>query len=106
MNIMLTSVSARKIEIGIRRALGARKNDIINQFIIECLLLSLIGGILGTILGYCGSIILSSMNVAAGNLTPLAFAAAVLSCSLIAVIFGIYPARKAANLNPVDILRG
>jgi putative ABC transport system permease protein len=106
MNIMLATVSARKSEIGIRRALGARKNDILSQFMIECLLLSLIGGILGTILGYCGSIILSKMNVAASNLTPLAFAAAIIACSLIAVIFGIYPARKAANQNPVDILRG
>jgi len=106
MNIMLASVSARKSEIGIRRALGARKNDILSQFMMECILLSLMGGILGTILGYCGSIILSSMNVAASNLTPLAFAGAIVSCSLIAVIFGIYPARKAANQNPVDILRG
>jgi putative ABC transport system permease protein len=106
MNIMLASVSARRSEIGIRRALGARKDDILRQFIIECLLISLIGGILGTILGYCGSIILSIMDVAASNLTPLAFAAAIVSCSLIAVLFGIYPAMKAANLNPVDILRG
>jgi putative ABC transport system permease protein len=106
MNIMLASVSARRSEIGIRRALGARKNDILSQFMMECILLSLMGGILGTILGYCGSIILSRMNVAASNLTPLAFAAAIVSCGLIAVIFGIYPARKAANQNPVDILRG
>ena len=106
MNIMLASVSARRSEIGIRRAIGARKNDILRQFIIESLLISLMGGILGTILGYCGSIILSSMDVAASNLTPLAFAAAIVSCGLVAVIFGIYPARKAANLNPVDILRG
>jgi putative ABC transport system permease protein len=106
MNIMLASVSARRSEIGIRRALGARKNDILSQFMTECILLSLMGGILGTILGYCGSIILSRMNVAASNLTPLAFAAAIVSCGLIAVIFGIYPARKAANQNPVDILRG
>jgi putative ABC transport system permease protein len=106
MNIMLASVSARRSEIGIRRALGARKDDILRQFIIECLLISLMGGMLGTILGYCGSIILSSMDVAASNLTPLAFAGAIVSCSIIAVLFGIYPARKAANLNPVDILRG
>ncbi|MBN1627838.1 MAG: ABC transporter permease [Deltaproteobacteria bacterium] len=106
MNIMLTSVSARKSEIGIRRALGARKNDILNQFMIECIILSLMGGILGTILGYCGAIILSNLDVSASNLTPLALAAAIVSCCLIAVVFGIYPARKAANQNPVDILRG
>ena len=106
MNIMLASVSARKSEIGIRRALGARKNDILSQFMIECLLLSLMGGIVGAILGYYGSIIISKMDVAASDLTPLALGAAIVSCCLIAVIFGIYPARKAANQNPVDILRG
>jgi len=104
-NIMLASVSARKGEIGIRRALGARKNDILQQFMIECLFISLMGGGLGTILGYVGSIILSSMNVAASNVTPLAFVAAIITCSLIAVIFGIYPAKKAANQNPLDTLR-
>jgi len=104
-NIMLASVSARKGEIGIRRALGARKNDILQQFMIECLFISLMGGVLGTILGYVGSIILSSMNVAASNVTPLAFVAAIITCSLIAVIFGIYPAKKAANQNPLDTLR-
>ncbi len=106
MNIMLASVSARKSEIGIRRALGARKKDILRQFMTECIILSLIGSILGTILGYFGSIILSNLDVAASNLTPLALAAAIVSCCLIAVVFGIYPARKAANQNPVDILRG
>jgi len=60
---------------------------------------------LGTILGYVGSIILSSMNVAASNVTPLAFVAAIITCSLIAVIFCIYPAKKAANQNPLDTLR-
>jgi putative ABC transport system permease protein len=104
-NIMLASVSARKGEIGIRRALGARKNDILQQFMIECLFISLMGGVFGTILGYVGSIILSSMNVAASNVTPLAFVAAIITCSLIAVIFGIYPAKKAANQNPLDTLR-
>jgi putative ABC transport system permease protein len=105
MNIMLTAVSARKTEIGIRRALGAKKNDILRQFLIECLLISLLGGILGAILGYLGSFILSSMNVASSKITLLALAAAIVSCSLIAVIFGLYPARKAANQNSVDTLR-
>lgn len=105
MNIMLASVSARKTEIGIRRALGARKNDILHQFMIECLLISLLGGILGATLGYGGSIILSSMNVVASKITLLALAASIVSCSLIAIIFGLYPARKASNQNPVNTLR-
>jgi len=60
---------------------------------------------LGTILGFGGSILLSRMNVATSEVTPLAFIASIAACSLIAVIFGIYPARKAANQNPVDALR-
>lgn len=104
-NIMLASISARKNEIGIRRALGARKSDILNQFMMECLLISIIGGILGTILGYGGSAILSSLKVAASKIAPLAIAASIVSCTVIALVFGIYPAKKAANQNPVDALR-
>lgn len=104
-NIMLASISARKNEIGIRRALGARKGDILNQFVMECLLISIIGGLLGTILGYGGSVILSSLKVAASKITPLALAVSIVSCTIIAVIFGIYPAKKAANQSPVDALR-
>jgi putative ABC transport system permease protein len=104
-NIMLASVSARKTEIGIRRALGATKNDILWQFMMECFLIALIGGILGTVLGFGGSIILSSTQVAASNVTPLALAISIVSCGLITAIFGIYPAKKAAKQSPVDALR-
>ena len=104
-NIMLASVSARRDEIGIRRAFGARKSDILIQFVMECLVISMIGGLLGTILGYGGSILLSSLQVAASVITPLALVAAIVTCSLIALCFGIFPARKASNLNPVDALR-
>ncbi|GAH71623.1 unnamed protein product, partial [marine sediment metagenome] len=105
MNIMLVSVTARRSEIGIRRALGARKDDILRQFVIECLLISVMGGILGTILGFGGSIILSSLKLTDSTVTPTALAAAIVSCGLIAIIFGIYPARKAANQSPIDTLR-
>ena len=104
-NIMLASVSARRDEIGIRRALGARKSDILQQFVLECLIISLLGGLLGTILGYGGSILLSSLRVAASVVTPLALVAAIITCSFVAFVFGIFPARKAANQNPVDALR-
>lgn len=105
MNIMLASVSARRNEIGIRRAIGAKKRDIISQFVMEGFLISMMGGLLGTILGFGGSIILSSLKVAASRVTLLALAASIVSCSLIAVVFGIYPAKKAANQSPVDALR-
>jgi len=104
-NIMLASVSARRSEIGIRRALGARKNDILHQFVMECLIISFMGGLLGIALGFGGSIMLSSMDVSASKITPLALVAAIASCILIALIFGLYPAKKAANQNPVDTLR-
>jgi len=104
-NIMLATVSARRSEIGIRRALGARKNDILFQFIIECLFISLAGGLMGTLLGFGGSFIVSKLGAAASEVTFLALAVSILSCILIAVIFSIYPAKKAANQNPVDTLR-
>ena len=104
-NIMLASVSARKSEIGIRRAFGARKGDILIQFMMECFLISIMGGILGTILGYGGSVTLSILKVAASKITLLALAASILSCTIIALVFGLYPARRAANQSPVDALR-
>lgn len=105
MNIMLASVAARKSEIGIRRAIGARKKDILKQFLIEGLLVSLFGGLLGLLLGMGGSIILSSLDVASSKITLLVIVAAILCCGFIAVTFGLFPAKKAANQNPVDTLR-
>ncbi len=105
MNVMLASIAARKSEIGIRRAVGARKNDILKQFLIEGLIVSLFGGLMGMFLGMGGSVILSSLDVTASKITPLAIAAAILTCGLIAVVFGIFPAKKAANQNPIDTLK-
>ena len=105
MNIMLASVSARRNEIGIRRALGAKKGDVIGQFMMEGLLISMMGGLFGTLLGFGGSLVLSSLKVAASRVTLLALAASIISCSLIALVFGIYPAKRAANQSPVDALR-
>jgi len=105
MNIMLASVSARRNEIGIRRAVGAKRGDILSQVMMECFLIVIMGGLFGTVLGYGGSIALSSLKVAASKVTLLAVAISILSCSIIALVFGFYPARKAANQNPVDALR-
>ena len=104
-NIMLASISARRNEIGIRRAVGAKRGDILSQVMMECFLVSVAGGILGIILGYVGSVILSSLQIAASKVTPLAIAASIVSCCIIALVFGIYPARRAANQSPVDALR-
>lgn len=105
MNIMLVSVTERTREIGIRKALGAKKKDILLQFIIESLALSGAGGILGIISGYAVSIMLgSAMKISA---VP-SFGMVLLSFSfslLVGLFFGVYPANKAANLNPIEALR-
>ncbi len=105
MNIMLVSVTERTREIGIRRAVGARKRNILTQFIMEAVVLCEVGGLIGVLLGILGG------NAAAYFLkVPPAFPAdwavlGLLICSVVAVGFGIYPAYKAANLDPIESLR-
>jgi putative ABC transport system permease protein len=105
MNIMLVSVTERTREIGIRMAVGARSKAVQNQFLIESVVLGLLGGAIGVILG-CGiSLLLSGVFNWPGLISPVAvFASAVFSMA-IGVFFGYYPARKAANLDPIDALR-
>ena len=105
MNIMLVSVTERTREIGIRRAVGAKKRNIMSQFILEAIALCQIGGILGVILAIAGG------NIAAYLLkvTPVIPVDWIFIglgiCSLVGIIFGTYPAYKAANLDPIDSLR-
>jgi putative ABC transport system permease protein len=105
MNIMLVSVTERTREIGIRLAVGAKQKDILWQFLVEALLLSLSGGVVGIVLGLVGSQLVSS---AAG--WPLlvsweAVALAFLFAGAVGIFFGFYPARKAAQLDPIQALR-
>jgi putative ABC transport system permease protein len=105
MNIMLVSVTERTREIGIRMSVGARGKDILTQFLIEALVLSLLGGITGIIFGVAGSKIISSF---AGWPTFITAFSIVLSFGfsiLVGLFFGFYPARKASMLNPIDALR-
>ena len=105
MNIMLASVLERTREIGIRRAMGARRRDIMAQFVLEALLVSLIGGLIGVIIGYGMPQIIT---LYAGWRTIVQFWTIVLAFGVSAAIgigFGIYPARQAAHLNPIDALR-
>ena len=105
MNIMLVSVTERTREIGIRRAIGAKKRNIMAQFIVEAIVLCELGGIAGVILGIAGG------NIAAYFLqvppsSPFDWVAiGLIICSLVGVIFGTYPAIKAANLDPIESLR-
>ncbi|MGH2460451.1 MAG: ABC transporter permease [Chloroflexota bacterium] len=105
MNIMLVSVTERTREIGIRMAVGARKSNILSQFLVEAVLLSVVGGVLGILIGMGGSVGLSKL---AGWDAVVTVQAVVLSfgfAALVGVFFGYYPARKASQLDPIDALR-
>ena len=105
MNIMLVSVTERTREIGIRKALGARKRDVLNQFLIESLVLSSTGGIIGVAVGYFLSWGLEKlMNISVKPTYSVSLIAFSFSL-LVGVFFGIYPANKASNLKPIDALR-
>lgn len=105
MNIMLVSVTERTREIGLRMSIGGRGKDILRQFLVESMLLSIVGGIFGIIFGYLiaklAGTLLDMPPVVASSSVLLAFVV----CFIIGVFFGWYPARKAANLNPIDALR-
>jgi putative ABC transport system permease protein len=105
MNIMLVSVSERTREIGIRKAVGAQRSDILLQFLIEAVSISITGGLIGLYLGYLGSIVMSYFFNMALSITP-DIAALGLSFSIaVGVIFGSYPANRAAKLKPIEALR-
>lgn len=105
MNIMLVSVTERTREIGIRMAIGARSGDVLAQFLVESVVISVAGGLIGIVLGYAAGVVLAKATgwtVA----TPLdAALIAVLFSAAVGVFFGFYPARKAAALDPIQALR-
>ncbi len=105
MNIMLASVTERTREIGIRRALGAKKRDIITQFLIEAVILSGVGGLIGVVLGVLIPLIISTFWGMTTIVTPIAPILAFSISALIGVIFGIYPSMRAAEMDPVEALR-
>ena len=103
MNIMLVTVTERTREIGIRKAIGAGRGDIIAQFLLEAVMLSMLGGLLGVLLGSLTGLVKvgTFQPVVTGSSIVLAF-----SFSLgIGLIFGLYPANRAASLRPIDALR-
>jgi macrolide transport system ATP-binding/permease protein len=105
MNIMLVSVTERTREIGIRKAVGARRKDILAQFLTEALVVSITGGAIGILLGWLISALVSSLAGWPTVVTASSILLAVGFSALIGVIFGLWPAQKAARLNPIDALR-
>jgi putative ABC transport system permease protein len=104
MNIMLVSVTERTREIGIRMAVGGRKRDILFQFLTESVILSLMGGLLGISMAFLACRLLAMIGVPT-SINPLIVVVSTLFAALVGVIFGYYPALKAARLYPIDALR-
>lgn len=105
MNIMLVSVTERTREIGIRLSVGARTSDVLTQFLTEAIVLSLAGGLLGVLLSFAITLILNAYTSIMAVIRPEIVLIAVCFAGMIGIFFGFYPARKAANLNPIDALR-
>jgi putative ABC transport system permease protein len=105
MNIMLVSVTERTREIGIRMAIGARGSDVLTQFLVESVVMSLLGGIVGLAVGYGGATLLAHLTGWTTAIPLSAVALAVGFSGAVGMFFGFYPARKAARLNPIQALR-
>jgi putative ABC transport system permease protein len=105
MNIMLVSVRERTREIGIRKAIGARGRDILAQFLVEALTLSLLGGLIGIVVGLAASAVIGELAGWGFVFNPATVAAAVLFSLVVGVVFGVWPARQAARLDPINALR-
>jgi len=105
MNMMLTTVTERTREIGLRKAIGAKRRDISRQFLVEAVALTLVGGSVGVILGWLISFAVTKLGILATEVSIGSVLLAFGVSTTIGIVFGYYPARKAAKLNPIDALR-
>jgi putative ABC transport system permease protein len=105
MNIMLVSVTERTREIGIRMALGARRRDVLLQFLIEAVTLSGVGGVVGLLLGAGAALLIGLLTPLPTYVSPLAVALGLGTATLVGVFFGAYPATRAARQDPIEALR-
>jgi len=105
MNIMLVSVTERTREIGLRKAIGANNRDILTQFLIEAILMSFIGGLAGVILGSSASVLISMLSGWSVKVSLFSVVLATVFSLVVGVVFGIWPAKQASRLNPIEALR-
>ena len=105
MNIMLVSVTERTREIGLRQALGARPRDVQRQFLLEAVMLSLVGGLAGLLVGVAGSFVFGELGGMRTELVPLSLPLAFGASAAVGIFFGYYPATQAAKLDPIEALR-
>jgi putative ABC transport system permease protein len=105
MNIMLVSVTERTREIGLRQALGARPRDVRLQFLLEAIVLSLVGGLVGVLVGVGGSYAFNALGTMRTELVPISIPLAFAAAAAVGIFFGYYPATKAAQLDPIEALR-
>jgi putative ABC transport system permease protein len=105
MNIMLVSVTERTREIGVRRAVGAKRRNIMGQFIMEAVVLCEVGGVIGVALGILGGNLLAWYMKVPPTIPFDWIVLGLLICSVVGIVFGTYPAYKAANLDPIESLR-
>jgi putative ABC transport system permease protein len=109
MNIMLTTVTQRTREIGLRKAVGARRRDILLQFLVESMVLSMLGGLIGIVIGWGIAQLMGQIQLGGNTITPVVGLDSILLATLfsmaVGLFFGIYPATRAARLQPVEALR-
>ncbi len=105
MNIMLVAVTERTNEIGIRMAVGARRNDILIQFLIEAAAISTTGGLIGILIGFAIAKVFTAVTSWPSSIEPVSIAVAIFVSASVGIFFGIYPANKAAKLDPIEALR-
>jgi putative ABC transport system permease protein len=106
MNIMLVSVTERTREIGLRKAVGAKRRHILTQFLVEAMVLSLLGGLMGMLLGFVGALAIASLSEDLQSVVSLdAILLATGVSTVVGLVFGIFPALRASQLHPIDALR-
>src|SRR5690606_16937456 len=105
MNIMLVAVTERTREIGLRMALGAKRTDILIQFALESITLSLAGGLIGLAIGVLGAVVIAKVGAWPAAIPPWAGPVSLAFSSLVGLVFGAYPSWRAARLDPIEALR-